>query len=91
MLLIRSLNPFLCLTVILITFNLKSQSQSDCAGDKQKLKYVYFIKKTHTNRERFILFLKDDIDWYPIIPDMDKSAVQVFTLSMDTVKVVYSN
>ena len=60
MLLIRSYNPFLCLTVILITFNLKSQSQSECAGDKQKPKYVYFIK-TRTNRERFILFLKDYI------------------------------
>ena len=75
MLLIRSLNPFLCLTVILITFNLKSQSQSDCAGDKQRPKYVSFLeKKTHTFQ---ILFLKDDIDWC-IIPDMDKHAVQIF-------------
>ena len=86
MLLIRSYNPFLCLTVILITFNLKSQSQSDCAGDKQKLKYVYFTKNKNV-----LFYLKDDIDWYPIIPEMDKSAVQIFTLSMVTVKVVNSN
>ena len=51
---------------------------------------MYILLKTHTNRERFILFLKDDIDWYPIIPDMDKSAVHIFTLSMDSVKVVNS-
>ena len=74
MLLIRSLNPFLCLTVILITFNLKSQSQSDCAGDKKKPTYVYFLEKSH---KFHILFLKDDIDWC-IIPDMDKHVVQIF-------------
>ena len=90
MLLIRFYNSFLCLTVILITFNLKSQSQSDCAGDKQKLKYVYFTKNSHKSRT-FYFILKDDIDWYPIIPEMDKSAVHIFTLSMDTVKVVNSN
>ena len=35
--------------------------------------------------------LKDDIEWYHIILEMDKSAVHIFTLSMDTVKVVNSN
>ena len=52
---------------------------------------MYILLKTYTNRELFILLLKDDIEWYHIILEMDTSAVLIFTLSMDSVKVVNSN
>ena len=78
MLPIRSLKPFLCLTVILITFNLKCQSKREwkCAGDKQIPMYVFFLENYYKLRSQ-ILFLKDDIDCY-VIPEMERRAVHIF-------------
>ena len=76
MLPIRSLNPFLCLTVILITFNLKCQSKGECAEDKQIPMYVFFLENYYKSRSQ-ILFLKDDIDCY-VIPEMERRAVHIF-------------
>ena len=77
MLLIRSFNPFLCLTVILITFNLKSQSESDCAAEKEKPKYVYFFDYSYKSRT-FFLISKKRYCLLSYIPEMEKRAVHIF-------------
>ena len=48
---------------------------------------MYILLKTHTN---FYFISKDDFDKFHITLEMDKSVVHIFTLSMDSVKVVNS-